>query len=319
MLPQVRELRSELLSLRPPVLIVPHSQADVDAVASAMGVHSFLRHRGISAVLLFPSLSAPAANLLKDLAVDYATDLDVAGRDVVVVDTSSSSMLPVDVFPASRVLVIDHHRGGDLRGWIFNTPSLSEVVAQLLIFDGIRDEKAYLALAAGIYSDTAGLLAADSGSLRVLSEIMAIIDVSVSDIARILDVRPSVSERIARLKALRRMKIHRFGDFVVVTSSAGAHEGSAAWTLILAGADLAFVAGKGRIIGRASDDFLIRAGFDLTDVFSTVSERLGGTWGGHPAAAGIHVSDSESALETVLAVVEELMRRNGFKFVRRDY
>ncbi len=320
MLPKVGELRSTLLSLRPPVLILPHVNADVDAVASAVGVHSLLRKHDIGSVLFFPSLSAPAARLLKDLAVDYVTDSDVSGRDVVVVDTSSSAMLPVDVYPARRLVVVDHHKGGDLRGFIFDTPSLSEVVAALLLSEGLRDERAYLALSAGIFDDTAGLIAATPSTLGILSRAMAAAKLeAVSDVVRLVSERRSVSERIARLKALRRARIHRLGDFVVVTSDAGAYEGSVAWEFINAGADAAFVAGRGRVIGRLSDEFILRTGVDLTDVFSRVSQKAGEKWGGHPAAAGIHASDPKETLEHVLDVLSDLLKKRGFSFVRRDY
>lgn len=319
MLQQVGELHSTLISLRPPVVILPHANADIDAVASAVGVQSFLKKHGIASVLFFPSLSAPAAKILRDFAIDYATDLDLDGKDVVVVDTSSSSMLPVDIFPSRRVVVLDHHDGGDLRGYVFATPSLSEIIADLLLMDGVRDRRAYTLLAAGIYSDTAGLIAADAHSLKTLGSILEHVDMDVGDIARIVSSRPNVSERIARLKAARKMKIHRFGDFVVVTSKSGAFEGSIAWFFILAGADVALVAGRDRIIARMSNDFIFRTGVDLTDLFSAVAKKIGASWGGHPGAAGMRVSDVDSALEALLSELGTLLHDRGFHFVRRDY
>jgi len=319
MLPRVGELRRDLSSLRPPVMIVPHTNADVDAVASAVGVQSFLEHRGVPSVLLFPSVSAPAAKILRDFAVDYSAATDVSGKDVVVVDTSSSSMLPIDVGTARRVLVLDHHRGGDLEGYVFDTPSLSEVVAELLLADGIRDRRAYTLLAAGMYSDTAGLVAALPRTLITLGRVLERVDMNVGDVARIVSHRPSVSERIARLKALRKVQIHRFGEFIVATAKTGSYEGSIAWLFVLAGADVSFVAGKNRVVARMSDDFTVRTGIDLTDVFSAASERIGASWGGHPGAAGMHVSDSGSALEVLLSVLDDLLRERGFHFVRADY
>ena len=319
MLPQVGELRRDLTTLHSPVVIIPHVNADIDAVASALGLRTFLNRHGISSILFFPSLSAPAAKLLRDFAVDYSTSTDVSGKDVVVVDTSSSSMLPVDVGSARRVLVVDHHEGGDLKGHIFKTPSLSEVVADLLFMDGIRDRRAYALLAAGVYSDTANLLAASSRTLITLGRLLERVDMSVGDVARTVSYRPGVSERIARLKALRRINIHRFGEFVVVTARSGAYEGSIAWLFVLAGADAAFVAGKNRVIARMSDDFMVRTGLDLTDIFSAVSEKIGARWGGHPGAAGMHVVDTEAALSAVLSEMGELLRARGFRFVRANY
>jgi len=318
--PQVGELRSTLLSLRPPVVIAPHVNADVDAVASALGVRAFLKHRNIPSVLLFPSLSATAADFLKTLRVNYMEDAEVKGRDVVIVDTSSSSMLPLDVFSARKVVVIDHHRGGDLRGFVFDTPSLSEVMGELLLSSDAGDAKTYRALAGGIYADTAGLISAKPSTLRILSQLLERAGVDdVDTIARLVSRRMGVSERIARLKALRRTEIHRFGDFVVATSRAGAYEGSVAWELINAGADVAFVAGKGRIIGRASGDFIRRTGIDLPMILRVVARETGGSWGGHSAAAGIHVDDPGAALKLTLDVLRKLLAERGYVFIPRTY
>jgi len=317
--PLVGELRQRILSLRPPIFIVPHVNADVDAVASAVGLQSFLDRHGVESVLFFPSLSAPAAKLLRDFAVDYTTNADVSGKDVLVVDTSSSSMLPMDLSAARRVFAVDHHRGGDLNGCIFDTPSLSEAVAELLMMDGIRDRRAYALLAAGVYADTAGLVAAQPSTLVTLGRLLELAGMGVGDVARLVSHRPSVSERIARLKALRKMEIHRFGEFIVVTARSGAYEGSVAWLFVLAGADVALVAGENRVIARMSDEFMIRTGIDLTDLFSAVSVKIGASWGGHPGAAGMHVADPIAAISAVLSELEKLLQGKGYRFVRKSY
>lgn len=317
--PLVGELRRHVLSLRPPVLIIPHVNADVDAVASAVGLQSFLESHGVRSLLFFPSLSAPAAKVLKDFAVGYTTGADVSDRDVLVVDTSSSSMLPLDLSAARRVLTVDHHEGGDLEGCVFDTPSLSEVVAELLMADGVRDRRAYALLAAGVYADTAGLVAARPSTLVTLGRVLELAGMGVGDVARIVSHRPPVSERIARLKALRRMEIHRFGEFIVVTARSGAYEGSAAWLFVLAGADVALVAGENRVVARMSDEFMARTGIDLTDLFSAVSVKIGASWGGHPGAAGMHVADPLTAISAVLSELEKLLRERGYRFVRKSY
>lgn len=315
----MNELHSALLSLRPPVFIVPHMSADIDAVASAVGVQSFLNAHNVPSILLFPSLSAPAAKLLKDFAVNYSSKGATSGKDVVVVDTSSSAMLPLRLDTARRVLVVDHHHGGDLEGYVFETPSLSEVVAELLLEDGVRDRRAYALLATGIYSDTARLLAAQPSTLITLGRVLKLASMSLGDVMRLTSQKPSISERVARLKALKRVEIHRFGEFIVATAKSGAHEGSVAWFFVLAGADIAFVAGKGRVIARASDDFMIKTGIDLNDIFSAVSEKITVQWGGHPGAAGMRVKDANSALSTILSELGTLLRARGFHFIRVDH
>ncbi len=314
---RVRDLRATLLALTPPVLVLPHSRADVDALSSAHGVAYFLNHHGIPARVCAPSVSASAALLAERLGFVHDSSCDLAGKDVVVVDTSSTDMLDLDLSAARTVVSIDHHRGGDIPGYVFDAPATAAIVLDLVL--GIADCKLLSFLAAGIVADTAGLYVADAEALSALSSIFSRCSLRVSDVLDLMDSEPPIYERIARLRALERMRVYAVGDHVLVTSRVSSFEGSSAWLLVQAGADLAFVGGNDRISARLSPRFLKRTGITLHDVFSRLAADVGGSWGGHDAAAGMHTENVDIVLRAVPAVVSELLKQRGLSYSIRAY
>ena len=314
---RVRDLRAALLALTPQVLVLPHSRADIDALSSAHGVAYFLNHHGIAARVCAPSVSAPAARLAERLGFVHDSSCDPAGKDIVVVDTSSRSMLDVDVSSARSVLSVDHHEGGDLPGFIFDAPATAAVVHELVA--GIADCKLLSFLAAGIVADTAGLYVAGADALSTLSSIFSRCSLRVSDVLDLMDSEPPLYERIARLRALERMRVYAVGEYVLVTSRVSSFEGSSAWLLVQAGADLAFVGSKDRISARLSPRFLRRTGITLQAIFSRLAADVGGTWGGHAAAAGMHTEDVDVALRAIPTIVSLLLKQRGFPHSIRAY
>jgi|GEM_PF-6653510 len=134
-----------------------------------------------------------------------------------------------------------------------------------------------------------------------------------------MESEPPLYERIARLRALERMRVYAVGDFVLVTSRVSSFEGSSAWLLVQAGADLAFVGSKDRISARLSPRFLRRTGITLQDIFSRLAADVGGSWGGHDAAAGMHTENVDVALRAAPAIVSHILRQRGFPHSLRAY
>ncbi len=317
MLQQVRDLEDSLLRIPSPVLVVPHSRADIDALASAHAVSAFLRRHGVDATVCAPTVSSHAELVSVRLGFSHKTSCDVSGKSVVVVDTSSVSMLDVDVSRAAHVFAVDHHRGGDLPGYVRQAVATAVLVYPLV--SPFADCRLLKFLAAAIFSDTAGLYAADSDAFSVLSEIFGRCGVTASDIFDLLSPDISVYERIARLRALERMNLFSVGEFVLVTSRVSAYEGSSAWLLVQAGADLAFVGGHGRISARLSNRFIRASGVTLFDIMSRIASDFGGSWGGHEAAAGVHVQDVDVVLRAIPEIVSSILRDRGMPSEVREF
>jgi nanoRNase/pAp phosphatase (c-di-AMP/oligoRNAs hydrolase) len=119
------------------------------------------------------------------------------------------------------------------------------------------------------------------------------------------------SERVARLKASRRTRLFRVGNWIIALSHVSAYEASAARALVDLGAHVAAVAGSknGRteISLRSSLEFNKQTGVHLgRDIAKPLGEYLHGMGGGHATAAGVNgEGDMEIGLKRCIALLKE--------------
>jgi nanoRNase/pAp phosphatase (c-di-AMP/oligoRNAs hydrolase) len=126
-----------------------------------------------------------------------------------------------------------------------------------------------------------------------------------------LQIRPDRSERIARLKAASKAKVHLFGDWVIVSSTINAFEASACRGLIEMGADVAIIGGhpgkdKVRLSSRSTREFSDFTRINLgTDIMEPLGTMIDGKGGGHANAAG---ANGTKNLKTALDKAVDLIR-----------
>jgi nanoRNase/pAp phosphatase (c-di-AMP/oligoRNAs hydrolase) len=126
-----------------------------------------------------------------------------------------------------------------------------------------------------------------------------------------LQIRPDRSERIARLKAASKSRVHLIGDWVIVSSTINAFEASACRGLLEMGADVAIIGGKPgkdvvRLSSRSTREFYDSTNINLgTDVMEPLGEIISGKGGGHANAAG---ANGTKNLNTALDKAVELIR-----------
>jgi nanoRNase/pAp phosphatase (c-di-AMP/oligoRNAs hydrolase) len=119
------------------------------------------------------------------------------------------------------------------------------------------------------------------------------------------------SERVARLKASRRTRLFRVGNWIIALSHVSAYEASAARALVALGAHVGAVAGSknGRIeiSLRSSLEFNKQTGVHLgRDIAKPLGEYLHGMGGGHATAAGVNgEGDVEIGLKRCIALLKE--------------
>jgi len=274
---RVRELTG-----KGPALILMHTQADPDALASA---HLISRLFEDSTLGSFGELGNTAKEMAGTLAV------------IVVVDASTPEMLTPDR-TIEPDLVIDHHRPQD--GWEDavhiedeDRPSCVEIVLNILseMDVPLSGSDAKIALA-GILADTARFRFADAETLRTAADLLD----SGGDITGALSLIETdhyfdVSRRIALLKALQRTNVDRKGEVLIALSRISAYEGGAARILVHAGADVALVssnkkAGGGRISARARPEIVDRD-LHLGKILEEVGAEVGGWGGGHAGHEGM--------------------------------
>jgi len=297
-------------------IILTHHNADVDAIASSLVLKEMLENKGKKVDVGIPESVSEVAR--KFLDVDVKIDPDVTEyKNIIVVDTSAPEQLkPIKIPESKNLIVIDHHIPGALvkNSESYVNPeakSCSEIIYQMSKEMGIEltPRTAFL-LASGIIYDTAHLRNADVKTFELLVELLKVSDRSYSDILNLLWTEIDSSERIANLKALKRIKSYRIGNILLSFTSVGSFEASVARNLLRIGADIAIVAAprkdsiriSGRMRNRLSEKF------NLAEVFSGIEKIIDGSAGGHDVAAsanGKNPKSINSAFKEILRLIEK--------------
>ncbi|NOZ82058.1 MAG: hypothetical protein GXO63_02815 [Candidatus Micrarchaeota archaeon] len=267
------------------VLILTHHNADVDAMASAIALKKCLEMLGSAAEIGVPeSVSKLAQSIFGDEAV---INPDCGKYDAVItVDCSSDDQLK-GVKNLRVDAVIDHHPPGNIKAKIsFIDPSsrsTSQMVYNIIKKLNCVNREIQEAIALGIITDTAHLRLAD----RKVFSVLADLDVEFPKLFKKLETTPDISERVANIKAAKRMDIYKFGDVLVVFSVLGSHEAVACRNLVKLGADIAVVFAKKKDELRISSrgrGVILKYGIDLSEIFTEVGKFIQGSGGGHNLA-----------------------------------
>jgi len=275
------------------VLILTHHNADIDALSSAYVLGNFLKSFGNEVSIGTSESVARQCKKIVELAcIDVEIDPDCNNYNyIAVVDTSSYEQLKTVKNLKKVNLLIDHHHGNEIEARVkivdVDAKSTSTIVYEILkrrkySFNEVERKL----LAAGIVSDTAHLRFANSRVLRALAEILKD-EIELRDVLALITVEEDISDRIACLKAARRMEMYRFGDLIVVFSRLGSHEAIASRALVKFGADIAIVMAKKenelRISSRAREK-VVKRGVNLAEIFREVGKYIDGYGGGHDLA-----------------------------------
>ncbi len=299
------DLLTFLKSFPKRAVILSHKKADADAVCSSIVLKRIILDISPGTEITVgtvESISRPAKEIISVFEEEVITDPDIGDTDcLIITDTATFQQMPHIEEEVRRedvkVVVIDHHCGhkdteniADFYIVDESATSTCEIVYQIAAALGITlDRRDSEIMLLGILSDTAHLRFATKETIFIVNELLkngADYDMVLS----ILEIPEDISKRIARLKAAKRMEIHRVNDFIIVTSTVGTFASSAADSLIKIGADLAFVSSVCEneilISGRSTRGFFKMTGIELgRDIMPEIGEFIGGGGGGHSCAA----------------------------------
>ena len=293
-------------------LLLAHKNADPDSICSALALYKELEKIGIrtriGAVESVSSLSKKILEKTKTtVEINPTLDTDL----IILLDMSSSGQLGefYKEIKKSSVykIVIDHHAIQE-DNFKVNLSYIDENAATAveLVYDLLRelkvkisDETAF-AILFGTVAETAHLRYAKQKNFKIIADLLEKHNICFSELLRFLETPLDISERIARLKAFQRAKVHRISNYLVAISEIGSFEASSARAFISAGADVAAVISKRkkeiRVSLRASTSFYRETKIDLgKDLIPEVAKIIKGTGSGHPTAAGANGSAVESA------------------------
>ena len=310
------------------VLLLCHYNADPDAVCSAYAFQSLLskcKPDIVAEIGTGQGISRLSKHILKHIPVTVNSQPDVEKADaIVLLDTNTTQQLghlaERVASTQAPIIVIDHHAAHPQTEQIAklcitneDASSTCEMVynfyKQLNLKPGLNEAKA---LFLGITFDTRHFVLANSSTFKTISE-LSDIGVNPQEELSSLALPMDFSERVARIKACRRAKLMKIGNWLIALSHVSAYQASAARALVDLGAHMAAVAGqkneKVEISLRCTRDFNQVTGIHLgRDIAKPLGEYLQGMGGGHATAAGVNgVGYVEKGLKRCLRLVNEKM------------
>lgn len=211
--------------------------------------------------------------------------------------------------------MIDHHIPqeplGIYRGVVEPSASSTTELCVIMLEEASIDiPSTWLAnlLLSGILFDTRGLSMASIASIEAVRFLM-MRGARISEALQMIRRPPEISERIARVKAMSRVRAYRAGDIIVCITHVGAYEASAAQILVGAGCDLALVISERgdsmRVVARCSEDLCRDR--DLGEIIlSDLTRIYGGGWGGHRQAAVASIK-SPGGFEEILGGILRIL------------
>ncbi len=308
------------------ILLICHQNADPDALCSAYALSCLLNKISSSfkiEIAAFQGLNKLSKQILKFLPIIVVDSLDIEKTEaIVLLDTNTIEQLgswkKIIEKSAKPLIVIDHHSKHP------HTESISTIYINdeqasstcELVYDLYRqallrpNEREALALYLGILYDTKHFKIATLRTFKIIVDLIQI-GVNVEEALNILSTYMPLPERIARLKAANRLRIIKFGKWLVVFSYINSYHASAARALLGLGAHMVIVGGKRKdslvISMRALQYFFEKTGIHLgRDIAQPLGKYLSGMGGGHNTSAGVNGEGNiEDAFEECIHLIKK--------------
>jgi len=308
------------------VVLLCHHNADPDAICSAYALSSLIRQHKPQITVeigVAQGISRLSKHILKNLPITVEIEPKVEKADVIIlVDTNTVQQLDnlAEKVKASKapLIVVDHHAAHPETEKMArlcitdeNVSSTCEIVYNFYRQMGVKvGENEAKALFLGIAFDTRHFVLANSSTLKIIAELVDM-GVNAQEALAMLSLPMDFSERVARLKACKRAKLFKIGEWIIALSHVSAYQASAARAIIDLGAHVAVVAGQKNdsleISLRCTKEFHEKTGIHLgRDIAKPLGEYLRGMGGGHATAAGVNgYGELEAGLKKCWKLLKE--------------
>ncbi len=329
-------LKNFFLNLPKKTLVLTHAGADVDAIASAGALYHLFSKKISIGVPEHLNLNARQLVEKMSLPIELNPDLHEFNA-LILVDFNSSSQIGKLAFQLKNfngnIVLIDHHvlSGEKLTSTQMSLVNPKAVSTTELIYDLIKKlnkkitPKIATLLALGLFTDSAGFYASNKKTFTIFAELINKSNKSFSELISMISVETDFSEKIAKLKAAKRLKIYKSKEFLLVSTIVGSFQANAASTLLKLGADVAFAGSvdKGLLLVSArANPFILNTGFDLAKhVFEPLSDYFKGSGGGHAGAAAFNgkAKNIEPVLQKCIELTHEFINKKNKKEKLKEY
>jgi len=322
-----KEIESFRSLVKGRVLLLCHHNAAPDSLCAAYATKLLVERmdpQNEGVIVLPGGASRLSKRVIGKLGIEASTEASLEDTGVfIALDTATISQLEDwgDVVSSSRIptILIDHHTLHESLSKISSLHIVDEAATSTCeIVYGLYETldipvspKAARALLVGMAFDSRHFSIGTARTLDVASRLIEI-DGPLNEVFAMLQGEVVRSERIARLKAAQRTKLHDIGGWVVATSTLSSFHASAARALISLGAEVAIVCGKEnekiRASLRSTDHFYDETSIHLGEISRALGESFSGEGSGHPTAAGFNgEGDLQLFLQTVVGLIKEMI------------
>jgi nanoRNase/pAp phosphatase (c-di-AMP/oligoRNAs hydrolase) len=309
------------------VLLLCHQNADPDALCSSFAFSRLLTR--LKPKIKVEVASPEGVSRLSKMVIQHLPMKITTRRPqfekadiIVMLDTNTVKQLgewSEEIWKTRPpLIVIDHHTSHPETEKVAllcvsdeNSSSTCEIVYKFFEELGIQpSEDEAKALFLGIAFDTKHFILANSDTFKSVAGLVSV-GINAHEALSWLSMPMDPSERIARLKACRRLRLIRIYGWLVAFSHVRSFQASAARALIEMGAHLAIVGGQRndvlQISMRADQEFYKQTGFHLgRDLAKPLGEQLNGMGGGHSTAAGMNgVGDFDLAVKKATRILKQ--------------
>jgi len=145
------------------VLVMGHMNPDTDSIVAAIAVADLKSKTGTQAKAAAQGAVTPESKFVLDKFGLAAPEVvtSVAGKSLIIVDTTELAQLPADIKEAKVLGVVDHHKLGDLTTtdplemWVWPSGCTCTVIKAMYDFNGVEVPKGIAgAMVCAILSDT---------------------------------------------------------------------------------------------------------------------------------------------------------------------
>ncbi len=310
--------------------ITSHDLVDLDGFISALSLKFFFENifSNQNINLIFSRLSKHTKSFLNnftqkfpDFNLSFHVDKEFLNADVIII-TDSNNLHQIkhfnDINLKTPFIFIDHHLNLQVNypnnisalNLIFdNYSSTSEIVLELFIEYDVKLPLPYKYLLVSAILTDSGFL--KYGNTRTIKNLNTILQdqVEIQEIIPLLERERDVSEKIARIKALQRVKLIKINGWLIGVSHLSSFTASAASTLIKVGFDVGIVVSKDksdyRITTRAKKQVCLKTGLHLGKIIREINNVNGG---GHDGAATLNgKNDVEETLNQLIDKIKETL------------
>ena len=298
--------------------IIMHHNADPDAIGSAVGLALLLKKQGLCVIVSAPlGISRQGRRVLEKFPFHVRDEVEKSPSLVFIVDSSSSEQICELAFRTNpKIILIDHHQRGnlakdaDLTFVDTDAHSCAILVYRMIVCLGIpvvSDAAPFILC--GVVADTAFLRIAAKDDIDAVDELLNYVE--LSEIFDALSVKEDISERIAKLKVMRRVELYRIRDLIIAFSRAGSFESRAAAQIIRVGADVAVVFNvkKDEIRISARVRKYLSSDIDLVKILKKAEPLIDGSVGGHAGAASANGRNPNRVNEVRKIILKEFEKR----------